>query len=201
MNKYGVFCVLFYIVGAVLTIVVKDTLYLGALFVVLTGLQIISNVPLKSLAKVIAFTLPFLAFITLLQGIGQSDFYEGKLLSVLSMTFFRMFNLILLSFWLVNTLSPLELSRSLVVLLSPLKKIVPLNDIALIFSLSLHFVPMLIKEYQHIKEARFVLNMQSKGLKVFIHALVPLLASALHHAEELTYALEVKAPEIFEEHK
>jgi energy-coupling factor transport system permease protein len=114
--------------------------------------------------------------------------------------FFMMLRIVLLimgTFLLTYTTSPISLTDALDSLLSPLKKIrVPVHELTLMMSLALRFIPTLIEETDKIMSAQkargadFESGHIIRRAKALVPILVPLFISAFRRADELATAME-----------
>ncbi len=100
------------------------------------------------------------------------------------------------------TTTPTQLSDALDSLLSPLSRIgLPGHEIAMVFSLMLHFVPTLADEASAIMDAQALRGggLDEGGLVRRVRSIVPvvvaLLASGLRHADGLARALDARCYE------
>lgn len=100
---------------------------------------------------------------------------------------------------LAMTTSPSDLVCGLEHLLSPLKYVgVPVEDIAIMVSMALRFVPTFLTEYDRIKTAQIARGANvEKGhyrekLKFLVSMLAPLITSAFRKADELSEAMEAR---------
>jgi energy-coupling factor transporter transmembrane protein EcfT len=100
---------------------------------------------------------------------------------------------------LTMTTAPSELVGGLENLLSPLRRIgVPVQDIAVMVSLALRFVPTLLEEFSRIKTAQLARGAEwEKGrldrrMKSMAVLLAPLLVSAFRRADDLAEAMETR---------
>ena len=94
------------------------------------------------------------------------------------------------------TTSPIVLTDGIEGLLKPLAKIkVPVHDFALIMSLALRFIPTLLEETEKIisaqksRGANFSSGSLMKRAGALISVFIPLLASAIRHALDLSEAM------------
>ncbi|MGL5123204.1 MAG: energy-coupling factor transporter transmembrane component T family protein [Fusobacteriaceae bacterium] len=124
--------------------------------------------------------------------------YEGSLRNAL-LILLRFFILIGVAFILTLTTPPIELTHGLEDIFLPLKKLkFPVNEVALILSISLRFIPLFFEEAERIKNAQASKGWDIKELtfieriKFYGNMLVPLISSALIRAEELANAMEIK---------
>ena len=164
----------------------------------------ISEIPIKSLLKglkpmifIIALTAILNIFYT--QGTpilpGWIITWEG--LERAAQMILRITLLIMGTFLLTYTTSPMELTDGLEKLMSPLKKIkVPVHELTLMMSMALRFIPTLIEETDKIMSAQKArgADFETGGLvqrtKALLPVLVPLFVSAFRRADELAVAME-----------
>jgi len=111
----------------------------------------------------------------------------------------RIMMLIMGTFLLTYTTSPIALTDGLETLLGPLKKIrVPVHELAMMMSIALRFIPLLIEETDKIMSAQRArgADFESGNLlqraKALVPILVPLFISAFRRADELSVAMECR---------
>jgi len=111
----------------------------------------------------------------------------------------RITMLIMGTFLLTYTTSPIALTDGLESLLGPLKKIrVPVHELAMIMSIALRFIPTLIEETDKIMSAQKArgADFESGSLldraRALVPILVPLFISAFRRADELAVAMECR---------
>ncbi len=111
----------------------------------------------------------------------------------------RIIMLVMGTFLLTYTTSPIALTDGIESLLGPLKKIhVPVHELAMIMSIALRFIPTLIEETDKIISAQKArgADFETGGLirraKALIPVLVPLFISAFRRADELATAMECR---------
>lgn len=109
----------------------------------------------------------------------------------------RIILLIVGTFMLTYTTSPMELTDGLELMLSPLKKIkVPVHEMSMMMSMALRFIPTLIEETDKIMAAQkargadFETGSLAKRAKALLPILVPLFVSSFRRADELAVAME-----------
>ena len=119
---------------------------------------------------------------------------EGLIKSV--ETVVRLVLLVLASTIMTLTTSPMELTTALERLLKPLKKIkFPVHEMSLMMSIALRFIPTLLEETDKIMSAQKArgTDFSSGGLikraKAMIPIFIPLLASEIRRADELSCAM------------
>ena len=120
---------------------------------------------------------------------------EGILTAVFMAS--RIIMLIIGTFLLTYTTSPIALTDGLEKILSPLKKIkMPIHELAMMMSLALRFIPTLIEETDKIMSAQKSrgADFESGGLikraKAILPIIIPLFVSAFRRADELAIAME-----------
>ena len=109
----------------------------------------------------------------------------------------RIILLIVGTFLLTYTTSPIALTDGLEILLNPLKKIkVPVHEMSMMMSMALRFIPTLIEETDKIMSAQkargadFETGNLMQRAKALLPILVPLFVSAFRRADELAVAME-----------
>lgn len=109
----------------------------------------------------------------------------------------RITMLIIGTFLLTYTTSPMAITDGLEYLLSPLKRIhIPVHELTLIMSMALRFIPTLIEETDKIMSAQRSrgADFETGGLvhraRALIPVLVPLFVSSFRRADELAVAME-----------
>ena len=111
----------------------------------------------------------------------------------------RIMLLIMGTFLMTYTTSPISLTDGLERLLNWMKRIhVPVHELAMMMSIALRFIPTLIEETDKIMSAQKArgADFESGGLiqkaKALIPILVPLFISAFRRADELATAMECR---------
>ena len=111
----------------------------------------------------------------------------------------RITMLIMGTFLLTYTTSPIALTDGLETLLGPLKRLkVPVHELSLIMSIALRFIPTLIEETDKIMSAQKArgADFESGNLlqraRALVPILVPLFISAFRRADELAIAMECR---------
>ena len=107
--------------------------------------------------------------------------------------------LVMGTFLLTYTTSPIALTDGIESLLSPLKKLrFPVHELAMMMSIALRFIPTLIEETDKIISAQkargadFETGNLFRRAKALIPILVPLFISAFRRADELATAMECR---------
>ncbi|WP_290032973.1 energy-coupling factor transporter transmembrane component T family protein [Ligilactobacillus cholophilus] len=113
--------------------------------------------------------------------------------------FCRIVLIVFMSTLLTATTTPLEIADGLEALMKPLRKLkVPVDEIALMISIALRFVPTLMDETKKIMNAQ-----RSRGVnfgegnlihqaKMLVPILVPLFVNSIKRAEDLAVAMEAR---------
>ena len=166
----------------------------------------VSRVKLRSLLrglKPVLFIIAFTAVLNLFYTPGRTlvSFwtlritYEGMRTAITMML--RIMLLIMGTFLLTYTTSPIRLTDGMESLLSPLKRIrLPVHELAMMMSISLRFIPTLIEETDKIMSAQrargadFETGSLIERAKALLPILVPLFVSAFRRADELAIAME-----------
>ena len=170
---------------------------------------LVSRVPFRSLTRglkpiyiIVAFTAIMNLFFTSGTPLGTgwllSHITQEGLRSAIYMIL-RIVMLIMGTFLLTYTTSPISLTDGLESLLSPLKKLrLPIHELAMMMSIALRFIPTLIEETDKIMSAQkargadFESGKLMERAKALIPILVPLFISAFRRADELATAMECR---------
>ena len=111
----------------------------------------------------------------------------------------RIVLLIMGTFLMTYTTSPIALTDGMESLLSPLKKLrLPIHELAMMMSIALRFIPTLIEETDKIMSAQkargadFETGSIFQRAKALVPILVPLFVSAFRRADELAMAMECR---------
>ena len=109
----------------------------------------------------------------------------------------RLIMLIIGTFLMTYTTSPIALTDGVEWILSPLKKIrLPIHELAMMMSIALRFIPTLIEETDKIMSAQkargadFETGGLIKRAKAILPLIIPLFISAFRRADELATAME-----------
>jgi len=111
----------------------------------------------------------------------------------------RLTFLIVLAALFTLTTTPVDLTQGLSLLLRPLKRLkVPVHEFALMMTLTLRFVPILLREAQRVKNAQLSRGVSLEGtllarVRNLLPMLVPLFISAIRRAEDLAMAMEARS--------
>jgi energy-coupling factor transport system permease protein len=100
---------------------------------------------------------------------------------------------------LICATAPIDLTHALSALLKPLKVIrVPVDDVAMIISVAIQFIPVLTEEAGMIKKAQTArgVRFESKKLREkaasFLALIIPMFLCAFRRADELSIAMEAR---------
>lgn len=122
---------------------------------------------------------------------------EGIIMAVFMLM--RIMMLVMGTFLLTYTTSPLALTDGLELLMSPLKKIrFPVHELAMMMSIALRFIPTLIEETDKIMSAQkargadFETGRLTERARALLPLLVPLFVSAFRRADDLAVAMECR---------
>ena len=154
---------------------------------------------LKPVLFIIAFTAVLNLFYTPGPVIAQLWIFhitrEGVITAIAMML--RISLLIMGTFLLTYTTSPIALTDGLEKLMNPLKKIkVPAHEMTMMMSMALRFIPTLIEETDKIMSAQkargadFETGSLIDRAKALLPVMVPLFVSAFRRADELAVAME-----------
>ena len=197
-------CVILYIVALFNA---KSVLTYAIVAVVLTVCILISKVHYKALTRGLKSVYIIVAFTAIMNlffsgGTPVADVwllrhitYEG-IRSAIAMVL-RIVMLIMGTFLLTYTTSPISLTDALEHLLSPLKKLkMPIHELAMMMSIALRFIPTLMEEADKIMKAQMARGADFESGNVFKRAksmlpiLIPLFVNSFRRADELAMAME-----------
>ena len=181
----------------------------GILALVLAVCVRISRVGLKALVrglKPVVFIIVFTGILNLFFTPGDQALVEWGFLRITTVgarnalfMVLRIMLLIMGTFLMTYTTSPISLTDGLEQLLNWMKKLhVPVHELAMIMSIALRFIPTLIEETDKIMSAQKArgADFESGGIiqkaKALIPILVPLFISAFRRADELAVAMECR---------
>ena len=180
----------------------------GVALAFLATVIILSKIRLKALFKglkplliIILFTAVLNIFYT--DGTVLVEFWIFRITREgLINAFFLVLRIMLLvmgTFLMTYTTSPIALTDGLESLLSPLKKLrFPVHELAMMMSIALRFIPTLIEETDKIISAQkargadFETGNLFRRAKALVPILVPLFVSAFRRADELATAMECR---------
>lgn len=180
----------------------------GVVFAFLLSVILLSKIKLKALLK----GLKPLIIIIVLTGVLNAFYTPGEELwswwifrvskEGLRTAFFMVTRIIFLvmgTFLLTYTTSPIALTDGMERLLNPLKKLkFPVHELSMMICIALRFIPTLIEETDKIISAQkargadFETGSLTHRAKALIPVLVPLFLSAFRRADELATAMECR---------
>mgnify|MGYP000985703726 CR=1 FL=1 len=199
-------CVILYIVALFNA---KGPLTYGIMIAVLAVCILLSKVEWKALTRglkpvyiIVAFTAIMNMFFT--TGTPVADVWLLRhitwqgIISAVQMVL-RIVMLIMGTFLMTYTTSPIALTDGLESLLAPLKKLrFPVHELAMMMSIALRFIPTLIEETDKIMNAQKARGAQldtgkmTDRVKALVPVLIPLFISAFRRADELAMAMECR---------
>lgn len=113
--------------------------------------------------------------------------------------FCRFVMIIFISTAITLTTKPIDLTDGIDSLLGPLRKLnIPVDEISLMLSISLRFIPNLLDETQRVMDAQrargteFGEGSLVQQMKTLVPIFLPLFTNSLNRAEELANVMEVK---------
>lgn len=192
---------------SILLFSIDSMVMLGAVLIVAIGGFLISGVPLRSLRTVVGPVVLIGLFTFVANTIAWGGLPADMTILRVGVTFagaarglyfvLRLFALVLETALITLTTSPVALTDAITSILSPLRMVhVPVDDIALVFSIALRFIPTIADEAERIVVAQTARGAQFDhgGLiartKAWIPVLVPLLVQLFRRADNLALAME-----------
>lgn len=181
----------------------------GLLVAVVLFSTTLSNIPLKFylnslkplallLLITVVFQLMFSQGETILFEFGWVNITQEGLINAVKIIL-RFVLIVVMSTILTLTTTPLEIADGIESLLNPLKKLkVPVQEIALILSISLRFVPTLMQETEKIMNAQrargvdFSSGSLIQRMKKVVPLLIPLFISSIDRADQLAVAMTAR---------
>jgi len=112
--------------------------------------------------------------------------------------FFRLASLLLGGAWLMGTTEPMLMVRGIAAVLRPLRRWLPVEEIALVIGMALRFFPLLLEEAGEITLAQrargvdFRRQRWDRKIKGLLAMVIPLFLSVLRRSGELTQAMEAR---------
>ena len=181
----------------------------GIVLVFLSTVIYMTTIPLKTIVKglkPLIFILVFTGILNLFMTPGANvlvSFWglkittEGLVQAIFMVS--RILMLIVGTFLLTYTTSPIALTDGLESLLGPLKKLhLPVHELSMMMSIALRFIPTLIEETDKIMSAQkargadFETGSLMQRVKALVPILVPLFIGAFRRADELATAMECR---------
>ena len=200
---------LFLVVSIIALFLAVNWVSYGLMLVFLIAVITTSGVPWKAFfrgLKPLLFILVFTGVLNLFFTKGERPlisfwvieiYPEGILRAVFMLV--RILMLVMGTFLLTYTTSPIALTDGLEALLAPLKRIkVPVHELAMMMCIALRFIPTLIEETDKIMAAQkargadFESGKLLDRVKALVPILVPLFISAFRRADELATAMECR---------
>ena len=183
-----------------------DWISYAFMFVVTALCVKVSTIKLKSILKglkPLIFIIVFTGILNLFYTQGGTVLFDWWIFTIstagIKRAFLMIVRIMLLigTFLLTYTTSPIALTDGLEMLLNPLKKIkVPVHEMSMIMSMALRFIPTLIEETDKIMSAQkargadFSTGKITERAKALLPLLVPLFVSSFRRADELAVAME-----------
>ena len=181
----------------------------GIVLVFLSTVIYMTTIPLKTIVKglkPLIFILVFTGILNLFMTPGENvlvSFWglkittEGLVQAIFMVS--RILMLIVGTFLLTYTTSPIALTYGLESLLGPLKKLhLPVHELSMMMCIALRFIPTLIEETDKIMSAQkargadFETGSLMQRVKALVPILVPLFIGAFRRADELATAMECR---------
>ena len=189
--------------------VAKTWVSYGSLLLILLIAIAISKIPLASMLrglKPLTIIIIFTAVINIFyNGEGRQLFSFWILTATdaglikAGYMLLRITMLILSTFLVTYTTTPMALTDGLELLLNPLKKLkVPVHEFSMMMSIALRFIPTLIEEADKIMNAQkargadFETGKLTDRAKALLPLLIPLFVSSFRRADELATAMEAR---------
>ena len=183
--------------------IISRALMLAVLVTCLSLSRIKPKAALRGLRPII-FILLFTLVLNVFFAKGETVIFEFRrivitkegILTAIFMSL-RLIMLIVGSFLLTYTTSPIALTDGIEKMLNPLKKIkMPIHELAMMMSIALRMIPTLIEETDKIMSAQkargadFETGGLLKRAKAVLPIIIPLFISAFRRADELAVAME-----------
>ncbi len=185
----------------------KSFIVYSLMGVLLIGAVLLSKVGIMRFFRSLKPLLWFIVFIGIIQFFMVKEgavlthvlgfpLYDQTLVIIARVTL-RLSILSGISILLTMTTSPIALAKGIETLCKPLGFIgFPVKDAALAFSIGLRFVPVFLGEFQRVSDARKARGFDGDSfiqkIRNVTTTMIPLLVSAVNHAEELGNALEIR---------
>ena len=183
----------------------KICLYIGILFLILLLIKL-SRVPFKLFFKNVKSILPMIIFTSMLNiffitrgkivfkffFVKVTDYaFELTFMMILRITVMLFFSLLI-----ILTTSTDKLSRAIIYFLLPFKKVLPINEIAMILNIALRFIPVLSDEFNLILKAQKSRKTDFDDKRILVKAknylsvLIPVFILSFKRADDLALAME-----------
>jgi len=191
----------------ILVFVANNPFSLGLLAIFLLSVIIAAKLPIKFIIRglrSIMFIIIFTMLINLFFAGGENVLINfwfvaiTKEAAVIAITMgMRLVLIIISSTILTLTTSPINLAAAMEKLLAPLKKVkLPVNEIAMMTTIALRFIPTLFEEADKITKAQMArgASFDTGGVidraKSMVPVIVPLFVSAFRRADELAMSMD-----------
>ena len=169
----------------------------------------LSGLPPRTVFNSLARLWPFFLVIFLMNALffdGENTLWEWWILKISTAGMaqgasvaLRVALLVTLSQVLTCTTAPMEITNALESLMKPLKLLrIPVEDIAMIISVAIQFVPTLIEEAEMIRKAQIARGARFESKKLLEKAesvaplVIPVFLAAFRRADELSVAMEAR---------
>ena len=168
---------------------------------VVLALVAIAKLPAKHLALLMVPVAILALFAVVFNATGAASDGRGAAagLAAGALVAVRMLLLVLASFIVCFTSSSSELLEGFARLMAPLRALrVPVDDVALVLSMALRFIPMIAEEYQRIHDAQAARGARfdngSVGARIKAHAavLIPLFVGLFRRADSIALAMDAR---------
>ena len=210
-NKIILMIVLFVAIFLQFNLMSTTLILSGMLLIALVALMIISKVSIKSLFKSLKSMWFLVIFLLLMYILIPNNTYTHYAFSLWSLDIYydafyhagyiilRLIMMLSITMILTSTTKPMDLTRGLEWLMTPLKYIkVPVHIIAMTISIALRFIPTILEETARIMKAQ-----ESRGVdfahgslkvkaRAVISLIIPLFVSSIDRSEELANAMEAR---------
>jgi energy-coupling factor transport system permease protein len=200
---------LLFVAMIVLIIVSKSVVMYGICFLIIVFCALLSKLKIDEMIGFLKRLWIFLLIILLMNSLFYSSDnpdFTFWIIKVSKQGFYQGLNivlnvvLILLSAnILLSTTSEIELMQGIKFYLTPLKYLkVPIDDVTLIISVAISFIPILMEESSNIKKAQIARGADFESHNLFKRAsavlplVIPIFVSAFKRADELSQALEAR---------
>lgn len=179
------------------------------LLIVLVAAIAVSGIPVSSMLrglKPLAVIIVFTAIVNIFYNREGRELFSFWVFTVTdsgliraAQMILRIMMLMLSSFLVTYTTTPMQLTDGLELLLNPLKKLkVPVHDFSMMMSIALRFIPTLAEEADKIMNAQkargadFETGTLIDRAKALLPLLIPLFVSSFRRATDLATAMEAR---------
>lgn len=181
---------------------IKDPLILGALAALILIAYVVARIPFKVAIKVMQPVFVIVVFTLLVQSFSSAAGFGFTMPGMLRGLFFvtRILCVMGATGLLTLTTSVVDLSDAMANLMRPLRRVnVPVEDIALMMSIGLRFIPTITEELdrimltQRMRGAQFDEGSLYARLKAWVPVFIPLFVGMFRRADSLALAMEARA--------